>query len=151
MRTSLSAVTRLLDSVPPRGRRLCSSTAKTQGRLRRRRRTADAAQGRRAANTARLTLSVLRLAFRVPLGFVDGDKRDIWTCGRRKARVGFRRASPFRPDASVRTVAVEQEVAHVAAEGAADVAAAVGQSAGQTAAVEGSKGVGAAGAREGTF
>lgn len=37
----------------------------------------------------------------------------------------------------------EQEVAHVVAEGAADVAAAVGQAAGQTAAVEGSKRVGA--------
>lgn len=41
------------------------------------------------------------------------------------------------------TSASEQEVAHVVAEGAADVATAVGQAAGQTAAVEGSKRVSA--------
>lgn len=42
------------------------------------------------------------------------------------------------------TLTVEQEVAHVEAEGAADVAAAVGQRTRQAAAVEGAEGVGAA-------
>lgn len=42
------------------------------------------------------------------------------------------------------TLAVEQEVAHVVAEGAADVGAAVGQGARQAAAVERAEGVGAA-------
>lgn len=41
-------------------------------------------------------------------------------------------------------MAAEQEVAHVVAEGAADVAAAVGQATRQTAAVERTEGVGAA-------
>lgn len=49
------------------------------------------------------------------------------------------------------TSAVEQEVAHVVAEGAADVAAAVGQRAGQAAAVEGSERVGAAGTQKEEF
>lgn len=40
------------------------------------------------------------------------------------------------------TLAVEQEVAHVEAEGASDVATAVEQSAGQTATVERTEGVG---------
>ncbi len=39
------------------------------------------------------------------------------------------------------TLAVEQEIAHVVAEGAADVATAVGQSTRQTATVERTKGV----------
>lgn len=42
------------------------------------------------------------------------------------------------------TLAVEQEVAHVEAEGAADVGTAVGQGAWQAAAVERAEGVGAA-------
>lgn len=41
------------------------------------------------------------------------------------------------------TLAAEQEIAHVVAEGAADVAAAVGQRARQTATVEGTEGVSA--------
>lgn len=41
------------------------------------------------------------------------------------------------------TLAAEQEVAHVGAEGASDVAAALGQSTGETAAVERAEGVGA--------
>lgn len=53
------------------------------------------------------------------------------------------RASAF--PTGFRTLAVEQEVAHVAAEGATDVAAAVGQRTGETAAVERSKCVGAGG------
>lgn len=59
--------------------------------------------------------------------------------------------SALYADFSFQTFAAEQEVAHVVAEGTADVAAAVGQSAGQAAAVEGSKGVGAAAAGEGQF
>lgn len=46
------------------------------------------------------------------------------------------------------TLTVEQEVAHVEAEGAADVAAAVGQRTRQAAAVEGAEGVGAAETRK---
>lgn len=42
------------------------------------------------------------------------------------------------------TLAFEQEIAHVVAEGAADIAAAVGQGTGETATVEGTKCVGAA-------
>lgn len=61
----------------------------------------------------------------------------------RAAKRGAASASPARP--AFRTSAVEQEVAGVAAEGAAHVAAAVGQRAGQTAAVERPKGVGAVG------
>lgn len=46
-------------------------------------------------------------------------------------------------DAESATLAVEQEVAHVVAEGAVHVATAVGQRARQAAAVEGTKRVGA--------
>lgn len=49
------------------------------------------------------------------------------------------------------TLAVEQEVAHVVAEGAADVGAAVGQGARQAAAVERAEGVGAAETKKKTF
>lgn len=42
------------------------------------------------------------------------------------------------------TLAAEQEIAHVVAEGAADVATALGQGTRQTAAVERAEGVGAA-------
>lgn len=66
-----------------------------------------------------------------------------------KERVLYQCTSALWPDSSFQTFAAEQEVAHVVAEGAADVAAAVGQSAGQAAAVERPKGVGAAAAEEG--
>lgn len=49
------------------------------------------------------------------------------------------------------TLAVEQEVAHVVAEGAADVGAAVGQGARQAAAVERAEGVGAAETKNNIF
>lgn len=53
--------------------------------------------------------------------------------------------------AALATLAVEQEIAHVVAEGAADVATAVGQGARETAAVEGTKGVGAVETTKKTF
>lgn len=68
-----------------------------------------------------------------------------------KERVPYRCTPAFQTDSSFQTFAAEQEVAHVVAEGAADVAAAVGQSAGQAAAVERSKCVGAAAAEERHF
>lgn len=68
-----------------------------------------------------------------------------------KERVPHHCTSAFLTDSSFQTFAAEQEVAHVEAEGAADVAAAVGQSAGQAAAVEGPEGVGAAAAGRGEF
>lgn len=49
------------------------------------------------------------------------------------------------------TLAVEQEIAHVVAEGAADVVTAVGQGTRQTATVERTKGVGAMETKKKTF